>query len=85
MGSPEEELKAYIVQRFLGRRNIQIDEDTQLVSSGLVDSMGLVDLLSKLEDLTDLRIPAGKVQPRDMDTIRMMLATAQRVGKPHRP
>ena len=61
-----------------------IDENTRLVSSGLIDSMSLVDLLLELEELLQVRIPAGKVQPKDMDTISLMFATAQRVGKPRR-
>jgi acyl carrier protein len=44
--------------------------------------MELVDLLMKLEDLTNRRIPAGKVQPKDMNTVAKMFATAERVGKP---
>jgi acyl carrier protein len=63
---------------------LQIDENTPLVSSGLIDSMALVDLLIKLEDITHLRIPAGKVQPKDMNTVALMFATAQRVGKPRK-
>jgi len=54
------------------------------VSSGLIDSMALVDLLVKLEDITHMRIPPGKVQPKDMDSIALMFATAQRVGKPRK-
>jgi len=64
--------------------DIAIDENTRLVSSGLIDSMGLVDLLVKLEDITQMRISPGKVQPKDMDSIALMFATAQRVGKPRR-
>jgi acyl carrier protein len=63
---------------------VEINENTPLVSSGLVDSMALVDLLLKLEDLTQLRIPAGRVQPKDMDTVALMFATAQRVGRPRK-
>ena len=63
---------------------IEIDETTPLVSSGLIDSMALVDLLLKLEELTKMRIPPGKVQPKDMDTVALMFATAQRVGRPRR-
>ncbi len=70
------------VTRVIRKPNITIDENTRLVSSGLIDSMALVDLLLKLEDLTRMRIPLGKVQPKDMDTIAMMFVTAQRVGKP---
>jgi hypothetical protein len=38
--------------------------------------------LAKLEEVTATRIPAGKVQPKDMDTVSLMLSTAQRAGKP---
>jgi acyl carrier protein len=70
------------VTRVIRKSDVTLDENTRLVSSGLIDSMALVDLLLKLEDITRLRIPPGKVQPKDMDTIAMMFATAQRVGKP---
>jgi acyl carrier protein len=63
---------------------VPLDENTPLVSSGLIDSMALVDLLLKLEDLTRMRIPAGKVQPKDLDTVTKMFVTAQRVGKPRK-
>ena len=72
------------IAELIRKPNLAIDENTPLVSSGLIDSMALVDLLIKLEDVTKLRIPPGKVQPKDMDTIALMFATAQRVGKPRR-
>jgi len=74
----------YIGQELLRRPDTQIDETTPLISSGLIDSLALVDIVLKLEELTNLRIPAGKVQAKDMDTVALMLATAVRVGKPKR-
>jgi len=73
-----------LVARLIRKPGLTIDENTPLVSSGLVDSMALVDLLLKLEDLTHMRIPPGKVQPKDLETVAMMFATAQRVGKPRK-
>ena len=72
------------VTRLIRKPGLVIEESTPLVSSGLIDSMALVDLLAKLEDITHLRIPPGKVQPKDMDTVALMFATAQRVGKPRK-
>ncbi len=72
------------VKHVIGKPGMEIDESTPLVSSGLIDSMALVDLLLKLEDLTQMRIPPGKVQPKDMDTVALMFATAQRVGRPRK-
>jgi len=69
------------ITQLLRRPGVAIDENTRLVSSGLIDSMSLVDVLLKLEDLTHMRIPAGKVQPKDLDSVAMMFETARRVGK----
>ena len=72
----------YIQKQVIRKKGITIDGDTPLVSSGLVDSLALVDVLAELEKATKMRIPAGKVQPKDMDTVNLMMATAARVGKP---
>jgi acyl carrier protein len=89
MGDPKtieqaQKMIDYIVREVIRRPDIQIDEATALVSSGLIDSLALVDILVNLEDVTQLRIPAGKVQPKDMDTVALMLATAQRLGRPRK-
>ncbi len=80
----ETQLMIEHVRQLIRKPSLAIDENTSLVSSGLIDSMALVDLLLKLEDLTHMRIPPGKVQPKDMDTVALMFATAQRVGKPRK-
>jgi acyl carrier protein len=82
--SPEAQQMIDHILHLVRNSNLKIDENTPLVSSGLIDSMALVDLLLKLEDLTHTRIPAGKVQPKDLDTVAMMFLTAQRVGKPRK-
>ncbi len=79
--TPEAEQMIAHVRDLIRKPGLTIDENTPLVSSGLIDSMSLVDLLLKLEDITHKRIPAGKVQPKDMDTVAKMFATADRVGK----
>ena len=83
MTAEAEKMIAHIAQ-LIRKPGVTMDENTPLVSSGLIDSMSLVDLLLKLEDLTHKRIPAGKVQPKDMDTVAKMFATAERVGKPRK-
>ena len=82
--TPETQRMKDIILELVRKPNLVLDENTPLVSSGLIDSMALVDLLINLEDITHMRIPPGKVQPKDMDTIALMFATAQRVGKPRK-
>lgn len=81
MSEQSEQIIRYILDEVIRRPGTNIVEDTPLVSSGLLDSFALVDVLLKLEDVTQMRIPAGKVQPKDMDTVQMMFETAARVGK----
>jgi acyl carrier protein len=83
MTDEAQQMIQHIVQ-LIRKPGVNLDENTPLVSSGLIDSMSLIDLLVKLEDLTHMRIPAGKVQPKDLDTVAKMFATAQRVGKPRK-
>jgi acyl carrier protein len=59
-----------------------IDAETRLVSSGVVDSFELVRLLEIVEQVTRCRIPAGRVAPQDLDTVESMLRTADRWGQP---
>lgn len=74
----------YVVEKVIRRPGLKIGPDSPLVSSGLIDSLALVQILVRLEDVTGRRIPAVKVQPKDMDTVSLMLATAQRVGTPRK-
>jgi len=76
------EMITFIKDEVIRNPRISLDEETAIVSGGLIDSMALVEILAKLEDVTGLRIPAGKVKPADMDTVARMFATAARVGKP---
>jgi acyl carrier protein len=82
--TPEAQEMIQHIARLIRKPDITLDENTRLVSSGLIDSMALVDLLQELEDVTRMRIPPGKVQPKDLDTVALMFATAQRVGKPRK-
>jgi acyl carrier protein len=74
----------YMKEKILRKPDLVIDVDTALVSSGIVDSFALVEALFELERITRLRIPAAKVAPADMDTVRKMFETAERLGKPRK-
>ena len=82
MNEQAQQIISYILKEIIRKPGVTISEDTRLVSSGLIDSLALVDILARLEDVTHMRIPAGKVQAKDMDTVALMCAMAQRVGKP---
>ena len=84
MDDPTAQMIKYIERDVIRTPGVHITDTSRLLSSGLIDSLATVDILMKLEDVTNMRIPAGKVQPKDLDTIQLMLATAARVGKPRK-
>jgi acyl carrier protein len=75
------ELAGYIAQKVIKGKS-EITEDTPLVSSGLVDSFALIEIFLELQRIAGRKVPASKVQAKDMDTVRLMFATAEKFGKP---
>lgn len=72
------ELIHYLEQDVIRRPDLTLTPDTPLVSSGLIDSFMLVDLIVGLEKLWRIEIPPGAVQAEDMETARQILTTVQR-------
>lgn len=83
--SPEQmnQLITYILDKVIKRKGVEINEDTPLITSGLIDSFALVEIFVELQSISRRKIPASKVQTKDMDTVRLMFATAEKFGKPH--
>lgn len=75
------ELTGYIAQKVIKGKS-EITEDTPLVSSGLVDSFAMIDIFLELQRIAGRKVPASKVQAKDMETVRTMFATAEKFGKP---
>lgn len=75
------ELIGYIMEKVIKGKS-EINEDTPLVSSGMVDSFALIEIFLELQRIAGRKVPASKVQAKDMDTVRLMFATAERFGKP---
>ena len=63
----------FISTRLVKDSNVEIGEDTPLVSSGLVDSFSLVELVLKVQEVTGGKVKAGSVSPADFETVRSML------------
>ena len=56
-----------------------IKDDDPLVSSGLIDSLSILKLISSLERKLAVTTPTEKVQPDDFDTVDLIVETIQRV------
>jgi acyl carrier protein len=80
-GEMMKELTGYIAEKVIKGKSV-ITADTPLVSSGLIDSFALIEIFLELQRIAGRKVPASKVQAKDMDTVRLMLAMAEKFGKP---
>ena len=76
------QLAGYIAAKVTKNKAVEISEDTPLVSSGLIDSFALIEIFLELQKIAGRKVPASKVQAKDMDTVRLMFAMVDKFGKP---
>jgi acyl carrier protein len=58
-----------------------IKASQRLVSSGLIDSLSILRLISLLEKKLSVSIPPETLQPEDFDDLDLIVETVERVAK----
>jgi acyl carrier protein len=64
----------YIRDEYLEDDDDEIDEDTPLISGGIVDSFSMVSLKRFLENRYHISIPDEKATPEAFDTVNSICA-----------
>lgn len=59
-----------------------IRENQALVTSGLIDSLSVLKLISLLETKLQVSIPPETLQPEDFDNVDLIVETVERVANP---
>ena len=73
-----EKLRQFVTQRYLPRRQRVVSDDEPLISSGIVDSMGIVDLILFFEEEFGVFLGPDELGAGRADTVADMLALAAR-------
>jgi acyl carrier protein len=64
------ELAAFISKNLIGsERKITVDDKTALIEEGIIDSMGLMQIVSFLEERAGVRVPDEEVGPDNFETL----------------
>jgi acyl carrier protein len=66
-------LMQYILDEFVSKRGGDIKEDEDLLSSGVIDSLGILKLVSFMEEQFDIEIPSEDVIYENFHSIESML------------
>ena len=64
------EIATFIEKNLLGEsRGITISDTTPLIEDGLLDSMGLMQIVAFLEERAGVRVPDDEVSPDNFETV----------------
>jgi acyl carrier protein len=74
----EREIRSYIFEHFPAAREQGIRDDDPLIESGIVDSLGVLDIVAHLESTFDLTITDDELEVEDFESIHALSAFVQR-------
>ena len=71
----------YVKREYLDEDDdMQIKEDTKLISSGIVDSFSMVSLKTYLEKKFQIKLPDDKATPEAFDSVNNIIALIKEFG-----
>ncbi len=65
-------VKSFIVDHFLFGDSGDLTDDTSFLESGIIDSTGVLELVSFLEERFDLIIEDEELAPENLDSLRRL-------------
>jgi acyl carrier protein len=79
MQSIAQEIHQFIIDNFLfGESETWLSNDDSLLDQGIIDSMGILELVTFLEDKYEIEIPDDELVPTNLDSINRLVQFVQR-------
>ncbi len=79
MADAKTAVKAYISENFLmGQSDIELGDDTSFLEIGLLDSTGVIELVSFLEEEFGIQVEDDEITPENFDTLNRISAYVER-------
>ncbi|MGE3507408.1 MAG: acyl carrier protein [Vicinamibacterales bacterium] len=74
------ELAAFIQKNLVpGDRKLTVTEHTSLIEDGIIDSMGLMQVVSFLEERAGVKVPDEEVGPDNFETLEAIERMVERL------
>lgn len=74
----EERVGQFVVERFYVSDPSELRDDTLLVTTGIVDSTGMLEIIAFLEEEFGIRIRDDETVPENLESIRRIAAFLDR-------
>lgn len=80
----EEKVRGFILENFYVSDPAELTDDASLIDTGIVDSMGMLDIILFLETELGIAIEDLDTTPQNLETIRRIAAFVERKLKAER-
>jgi acyl carrier protein len=71
-------IQSFIVQKFPAARKRGIDENLPLLESGIIDSLGVLDVVAFLEKSFMIQLSDDELTPENFGTIKRMVSFVEK-------
>ncbi len=62
-------IRQFIIENFLFEEDEKLQEDTSFLESGIIDSTGILELVTFLEETFDITVEDEELIPENLDSI----------------
>ena len=78
----EQRVRQFVIENFYVSDPSSVDDDTLLVTNGIVDSTGMLEVISFLEEQFDIRITDQEMTPENLESVSRIarFITAKQAG-----
>jgi acyl carrier protein len=74
MSETRDKIRAFIIENFLFENDQGLNDDTSLLDEGVIDSTGILELVSFLEEEFDISVEDDEILPENLDSITNVTA-----------
>ena len=75
MPTIETDVRGFVTDNFLfGRKNVSLAGDDSLLEQGLIDSTGVLELVSFIENKFEIKVEDDDLVPDNLDSINRLIA-----------
>jgi len=74
MSETRDKIRAFIMENFLFGNDQGLNDDTSLLDEGIIDSTGILELVSFLEEEFSISVEDEEILPENLDSITNVTA-----------
>ena len=74
MSETRDKIRAFILENFLFGNDQGLNDDTSFLDEGIIDSTGILELVSFLEEEFSISVEDDDILPENLDSIKNVVA-----------